>query len=991
MASSFARRLLLPLMAVFAMLTLSPMAAYAAASVWVPDFNSGQTVYVDPALSNDSQYPVRLDGLESKLQDAGQKEGVHYFFIYEKSVPEAQIPPQYGKQYAEWQLDDVANRWAGKAGFSSKDSVVILLVRSAKNPNAFSYAADSGSQWQQAGLTKSYYTNVLAGIKKSYLPGDPSGFALAVAQDSSSHIGAVNAQVASAAAHKAFVSHLPLYIGIFLALALLAGYSIFMLVRFGKAKKLLADLLADLQPKFDSFNQVSMKIQNSYMGFLSDQRGWQGKLTGVTQKKFSAAVASYSDLTIQRQVALDLLAAGQKALESASMFKVGALTTAYDNLTSTPVVITGDEIEFKKITDAFGGLVSKKTFTPEQLFANLNSLFTTSNSLLSEIYDAFESANANKTAIADALKAASELQPEIEAVGLSFAPYLTAYNDLVARAGTTVAGISSDPVSAVSGSTSLRSDAEKLKASIQQAVSLKKDVLTVSTAIADARTEIAAKRAVAVDFTFVSSADPATFAFAEEGYNPDTVLAQADGSLKSFSDALGAGRVEEAQSAKAAALASVTAALALVASSLAAKKAVEEKVPVLSATFSDYAALSKVGVLYKAQSFVGAAAILSALESLTELENNGAMLSASAAKNPKLSDVTLSKVTTLSARIADVVSAYKGPSFDGARAQALHDTVAQEFEGAQDAIAADEKVFKSASDAVASFRAAYSQAVNVVNDSRVGQHRRDSLSTLNGTLTSLTAAVQFTVGASKDWSTVEADAVASKSQVDSLKAAAQGDIDAAVADAKALAELQDAERELAGYGSRRYVRTINNYSFGGNVFFDASRPTSQLSLAQQYYHARNYSAMRQAIAEMQEEAYQADTYAWWLTMELMSESNNVMAQRYAYELGYRQGGYDSWYGNHIGSGIDYNQPWEPTPDTNWEPSHESAHLDPDYVEPAQGHSRDDDDDTTGNAGGGTDRGFGGGGNDDDNNNVSDDRDDTPADTGNSGGGTDDSF
>ena len=154
--------------------------------------------------------------------------------------------------------------------------------------------------------------------------------------------------------------------------------------------------------------------------------------------------------------------------------------------------------------------------------------------------------------------------------------------------------------------------------------------------------------------------------------------------------------------------------------------------------------------------------------------------------------------------------------------------------------------------------------------------------------------------------------------------------------------------------------------------------------------------MRDAISEMQESAYQADTYAWWLTMELMAESNNVMAQRYAYELGYRDGvTYDSWYDNRIGSGVDYNQPWEPIPDTSWQPSRESAHIDPDYVDPStQYNSRRDDDDNngTGNSGGNQDAGFGGfgggGGND---------RDDSPApdygsaDTGNSGGGQDDNF
>src|SRR5262249_29723594 len=158
MRSLFCRNILVPAFALLA-LTLSAGASFAD-TPWLPsqEFKPDTRVYLDKKLSQHPTYPVQLNGLSGELDKLSKEQGVQFYFVFAEKV-DATVPPQYKNMYAEWQLDELINRVQGNPAFQAKNTVVLLLVRSNKNPNAFAWAGNAGSELRaQHGMTPQYFT-----------------------------------------------------------------------------------------------------------------------------------------------------------------------------------------------------------------------------------------------------------------------------------------------------------------------------------------------------------------------------------------------------------------------------------------------------------------------------------------------------------------------------------------------------------------------------------------------------------------------------------------------------------------------------------------------------------------------------------------------------------------------------------------------------------------------------------------------------------------
>jgi hypothetical protein len=581
MQKLFPRLLLLPMM-LFAMLCFAAPAS--AADGWLPGhFDAHQRVYVDPALSGHPQYPVNLDGVQAQLDQASRAEGFEYYLVVTQKGT-GTIPSQYNGMYAPWQLDELINRWSSQSGFPASKAIVIMLVRSDKNPNAFAWAINPGTVVRESGVDRSFYSDsYLNGLRSRFLPNDIKGWAATIAQDS-------NGQAHSVIAHRQFMAMLPIYIGIGFVIVLLLGTFLFFFFRYRKAVAALKKELDTWAPKITSVTTLFQQLndpQKGFLDFLSDQKGRRESFTGDTKTKYDAALADYSMFVVRRQLAADLYTAAKAAFDNRKFIvSTGALATACASLTTTKLVITGKEKKLTEITDAFGGTVETWTKNPSELLADINTLFNRVNKALGEIMEAFKGASKNKGTIEATLKAVEAMEKSVTDAGLNFEVFRTREQAIQAEATALLADISGNPIGKLADSTRINDAVADLKGDIEKCVAIKGELPTTLAGIGTVRKRVATVRgtATAIAYPLIegekagTEAAP-TFLLKEAGNDPDTKLTSADKHASACEAALQAGEWEQAKAAKEAAEADTTAANGLVDTALAAKKFVEGHVP----------------------------------------------------------------------------------------------------------------------------------------------------------------------------------------------------------------------------------------------------------------------------------------------------------------------------------------------------------------------------------------------------------------------------
>ena len=134
-------------------------------------------------------------------------------------------------------------------------------------------------------------------------------------------------------------------------------------------------------------------------------------------------------------------------------------------LTEDTVTVTGDDIPLEEAT-LFGGLVEETTYTPDELLAAMDELFTKTNKALSEIVNAFSGAEQNRKDIEALLAGIEEIVPRLEAAELTFAPYETKLAGIKKRQGQFLAILASNPLKAFANSEVVEADTEILKADL---------------------------------------------------------------------------------------------------------------------------------------------------------------------------------------------------------------------------------------------------------------------------------------------------------------------------------------------------------------------------------------------------------------------------------------------------------------------------------------------------------------------------------------------
>ncbi len=588
-----------------------------ASSTWLPSFDRGTHVYVDPALSKHPSYPVTFSGMEKEVNSLSTKHGIDVYVV----ATERDFDPN--RVIAAEIAEDLVARWSGRSDFSKEKFLVIVWVRQETNPNKGSVAAYAGNKLQGYGFTKSrmndrVYGPVIPALKQ-YMPQDPQQAMLQVIRNVNTGVDQAIAAAKQAeqdrieaakraeqdriaaekraeqdrieAEHRAVenarraeqMKTIALY---GLPSLALIGLLIFLTLRFRRTRARASEVLEKSRTELQNAGHWYVQLEEAYLGFLKRQTDWQKRFDpkGKTAKQFAEAVGWYANLTTRKLAAADMFERAEKSFNSARWPLTGGLERTIAILTVEEVTVSDRNLSIEE-AELFKGLVVETKYAPAELLANMEELFAKTNKALAQIKKAFEGAAQNRQDIAQLLAEVEALKSDgLAKAGLSFKPYEGRHSQIARERDAVLALIDKDPLSAFAGSEEVEEKARLLKADIEHAIKLSGSLAQTAKEVEDARKRVSDVRAANVGYNYPEKAGSddrqagEKFLLAEHGFNPDNDTQEAALRLADARAALLDGKLELAEKMKAASSAASAKAVALVEEILNAKVFVEKQV-----------------------------------------------------------------------------------------------------------------------------------------------------------------------------------------------------------------------------------------------------------------------------------------------------------------------------------------------------------------------------------------------------------------------------
>ncbi len=565
------KQMLLSVLALLTALFVSPLTALAD-QTWIPTFDPGRTVHVDPNLDSD------LAGLEQKLEALAREHGLAVYFVYTLQGSE-QAPP--GMKFAPWKLDQLVDSWSKHSRFPHENYLVILVVRANFDPTKHSVAANGGNKLQAYGLTADRFSQGSGPVLRDfdqYLPVDPGGYAQAV-------VRRVNQDID----HYYFMQKLPARIGFGIASLIFLAVLIWLIVRFRRQLAAGEKLIGKWRPQVQNAGQRYGELEEYGWAFLKRQGDWEKRFQGITLTRFREVVAGYAELTLGKLALSKRFDEAEKLFSRAHWYTfpfVGGLRRAQALLESEPITVTGDTLSVEQAS-LFGSLVREQTFTPDELMTKMEKEFATVRDGLKSIMGSFEGAEQNKKDIAGLQSDMDQLQQKVVACGLTIDPYRGRLSQIGTDQQAFESILYTDPLEAYKQSEVVEDHARRCKDDLLRAIRLMSLLPPLEVAIEEAEKRVCAVRTQTISYSYPLAGDeqpPAssrdtTFSLCEEAGNPDALIAKARRHYQAALQAVLAGQLDACDSERQQGMEATSQAQALVKTVLEAKAFVEQAVP----------------------------------------------------------------------------------------------------------------------------------------------------------------------------------------------------------------------------------------------------------------------------------------------------------------------------------------------------------------------------------------------------------------------------
>ncbi|MBX9941217.1 MAG: hypothetical protein K2Y32_18280 [Candidatus Obscuribacterales bacterium] len=608
------RTILLPLIMLVMLVGFAP--ASFAASTFMPKFQPGQNVYLDPLLEGASASPgVNLDGLEQKLDDAGRKHNIDFYFVMALKGSEAKT----NQPFSQDRLDELYGKWSGSKGFNVSRSVIIYVVRLDTDWTKSSYAVNVSPGLAQEGLTGDsvfpildrYGKNPNGGNPNALLPRAPRDFGATVAAESNALVDAFAARKAreaelakqeaerqrlaeiqrqkdaeaarlrrieeekAAAERNAAIAS---FVKIFGGPILIAVILLFMFVRFRNAQTKARAIIKERKTKLEPAFQNYLQLEGDYLSFL---QSLSDNFVGRSRQSIDQAKTAYGTLSARVRKVIETVEAAEKEIEAANMFSVGRIHAAVAKVTTEKLKVTGEDVPLAQ-RNLFSGVVSESTMTLEEIFAEMQALFDTAKSNCADFMQAFMGAEQNKKDIEALVGKVEALKSELAKRSLVFDPFQPRYADVSRGRDEFMSLMVSDPLTAYTKSETVERAVEAIEADMRRAIELKDSLVETERRIATAQGKVDQTRGKDADYTYVESIDtagrPSKNLLNEKGGNPDVPLGTAREKLNNCLQLLLEGKLSEALKAKQGAETSADEAAKLIDTVLSARAFVQKEV-----------------------------------------------------------------------------------------------------------------------------------------------------------------------------------------------------------------------------------------------------------------------------------------------------------------------------------------------------------------------------------------------------------------------------
>ncbi len=371
---NFVRMLLLPLLAVVALMSLGAPAY--AADTWLPTrFNPNQHVYIDPNLTNSSAAPVNVSGLEQEIVQAGQKHGLQIYFVMAERGSENIPNDQYGVRM----IDRLLAQWSSQNGWPADDYLIITVFRLPDDWTKTARGYNPGTRLTQYGVSGQTLQDILNSHKAKLGRNDVRGFVRDVMVSVNGQVDQYFANIEAnkvraaqeaerqrlqeiadreAAIERAktmeSVKNTVILVGPPLLVAIL------LLVLFLRSRKRRAEaevLLSKWRTLANRLAERYTELQDNCFGFLDENKGWEAVLKNRSLAEFKAGLALYAKFTQAQQALLARFDAAESAFNGQkNPFGVGGYAKTIELLTVAEITVTGSELTIEQRT-LFGDTV----------------------------------------------------------------------------------------------------------------------------------------------------------------------------------------------------------------------------------------------------------------------------------------------------------------------------------------------------------------------------------------------------------------------------------------------------------------------------------------------------------------------------------------------------------------------------------------------------------------------------------------------------------
>lgn len=600
----FGRILMLPMLLVAA-LSLSTQAF--AADTWQPQPGS-QSVYVDPLLSS-GPAAVNVSGLEQELQQAGRKHGLRFIFVIAERGSENIDNSVFGRQMT----DGVLRRFQGSNGFNSDNYVLVTvyglpgsnLTKTARSGNlgpravslgvsnaALQSYMDNNKHLLGNGDVRGYFRNIANSINAS-IDRKIADDAARAQQAERDRIAEQERQRAQAeadriAAEQAAARNEAILTGVtYGGPPLVIIVTLITLFVISRRRRATAEaLLKAARTDANTLGQNYTDLQDKGLRFLDQTMGWEGRLKNRSLASVRQAMTLYSQITegkLELSARLDKAEAdfaGQK-----NPFGWGGYNAVIKAYTVDKITVQGARLSDEQ-RSLFGTAVVVKTYDKiSDLMAEMETINTQLQALLKNLKQSFEKVRENKADIERLMGEVEALKPQLNQNELAFDPYQEGYDELIKARDAFLAIMDSDPLEASDDSQAVEDGVTAVKAALNRAIALKQSLATTAGQIEAAVKKVADTRGKAADYTYPEASFkapeglPVKLLLAEADGNPDKQIADARDLLAKAQELVLAGKLDEADKAKASSEGKVKEASNLVDAIVAAAAFIQKGVP----------------------------------------------------------------------------------------------------------------------------------------------------------------------------------------------------------------------------------------------------------------------------------------------------------------------------------------------------------------------------------------------------------------------------